>query len=85
MGEVEPNSHSKGPVILAVLYPVTVLASLFVAGRLFSRRRKLGKWAADDYIIMMSIVCDPCLRSPSSIHMFHFGAAEVADRPDPNV
>jgi len=51
----------KGHVILGVLYPVIVLTSLFVAGRLFSRRRKLGRWAVDDYIILACLVCIPAL------------------------
>jgi hypothetical protein len=42
--------------MLAVLYPSTILASLFVAGRLFSRRLKLGRWAVDDYIMLLSLV-----------------------------
>ncbi|KAK3901759.1 hypothetical protein C8A05DRAFT_44664 [Staphylotrichum tortipilum] len=59
MGEAAPDSSSptgqnKGAVILGVSYTTTFLALLFVTGRLFSRRRKLGKWAADDYIVLFS-------------------------------
>jgi hypothetical protein len=52
-------AQDKGPVILGVAYPVTVLASLFVAARLFSRRKKLHRWAADDYIVLVCMVCNP--------------------------
>jgi len=57
MGEPMPASQNQGPTILAVVYSVTFVASLFVAGRLFSRRRKLGRWAVDDYIILACLVC----------------------------
>jgi len=52
-------AQNKGPTVLAVSYPLTVLTSLFVAGRLFSRRRKLGRWEVDDYIILVSLVRVP--------------------------
>ncbi len=66
-------AQNTGPVILAVLYPTTILTSMFVAARLFSRRLKLGRWAADDYIISISLVrttpfsgVHPCpFRSPT--------------------
>lgn len=61
MGEPTPSSQNQGPTILAVMYSMTFVASLFVAGRLFSRRRKLGQWAADDYIILGCLVCNPLL------------------------
>jgi len=48
--------ENRGPVILAVMYSSTALSSLLVAGRLFSRHIKLGRWAADDYIILVSLV-----------------------------
>ena len=64
MGDVAPRSpdttaQNKGPILLGVSYPITFVASLFVAGRLFWRRRKLGRWAADDYIVLVSFVCNP--------------------------
>ena len=48
MGDVAPHSpdmtaQNKGPIILGVSYSLTFLASLFVAGRLFWRHRKLGR------------------------------------------
>ena len=49
------TAEDRGPTILAVSYATTALASLFVAGRLFSRRKKLGKWAADDYVVLVSL------------------------------
>lgn len=48
-------AENRGPAMLATLYSSTILASLLVASRLFSRRIKLGRWFADDYIILVSL------------------------------
>ena len=75
MGNLVPRlpdttAQNKGPIILGVSYSISFLASLFVAGRLFWRRRKLGRWAADDYIILVSFVChipSPCPSPPIAL------------------
>ena len=83
MGEAAPDSSSppnttgqnKGPVILGVSWTFTFLAFLFVAGRLYSRKRKLGKWAADDYIVLVSFVrtpSPPCVSAPCHPCSLHF-------------
>ncbi|KAF5024824.1 hypothetical protein F66182_3063 [Fusarium sp. NRRL 66182] len=48
-------AQNKGPVMMAVMYSFTALSSLTVAGRIFSRHRKLGHLATDDYIIILSL------------------------------
>jgi hypothetical protein len=54
----EIASQNKGPRIIVIVYVFTILASLFVAGRIFSRIKKLGRLAVDDYLILISLVCD---------------------------
>jgi hypothetical protein len=54
----EIASQNKGPRIIVIVYVFTILASLFVAGRIFSRIKKLGRLAVDDYLILISMVCD---------------------------
>ncbi|KAH7124441.1 hypothetical protein EDB81DRAFT_765800 [Dactylonectria macrodidyma] len=48
-------AQNRRPVMLVIIYLFTILASLFVAGRLFSRCRKLGRLTIDDYIILLSL------------------------------
>lgn len=50
---------NKGPAILASCYTVEVVASFFVAARLFVRGRMMGKWQLDDWLIIVSMVCGP--------------------------
>lgn len=57
--QADKAAQDKTAMILGISYPVTVLASLFVTGRLFSRRRQLGRWAADDYIVLLCMVSIP--------------------------
>ncbi|EXM14085.1 hypothetical protein FOTG_17490 [Fusarium oxysporum f. sp. vasinfectum 25433] len=47
--------ESKAVTILVTSYLFTSLAALFVAGRMFSRYRKLGRLAPDDYLILLSL------------------------------
>jgi hypothetical protein len=51
----EIASQNKGPRIIVIVYVFTILASLFVAGRIFSRIKKLGRLAVDDYLILISM------------------------------
>lgn len=55
----EMAAENKGPGILAACYTVEVLASFFVAARLFVRGRMMGKWQLDDWLIIVSMVCGP--------------------------
>ncbi|KAH7176896.1 hypothetical protein EDB81DRAFT_773735 [Dactylonectria macrodidyma] len=48
-------AENKGPAMMAVMYSFTALSSLTVAGRIFSRYRKLGRLAIDDYVIILSL------------------------------
>ncbi|KAK3291166.1 uncharacterized protein B0H64DRAFT_377928 [Chaetomium fimeti] len=49
--------HDKGPAILATSITVTALSTLFVAARLFTRARIIGKLYLDDYFISISMIC----------------------------
>jgi hypothetical protein len=49
-------AQNKGPAMMAVMYSFTALSSLTVVGRIFSRHRKLGHLALDDYVIVLSLV-----------------------------
>lgn len=55
----EMAAANKGPAILASCYTVEVVASFFVAARLFVRGRMMGKWQLDDWLIIVSMVCGP--------------------------
>ena len=50
-------AENKGPMMQALVWTFTGVASLFVAGRMVSRRKKMGKLRVDDYIIIGSLVC----------------------------
>jgi hypothetical protein len=56
----EIAAQDKGPGILAAIISVSILSTLFVAGRLFVRIKVVKKLQLDDYLIMPSTV------SPSS-------------------
>ncbi|KAJ0117329.1 integral membrane protein [Diaporthe amygdali] len=57
-GQLSPEmaAENKGPGILAACYTVEVIASLFVAARLFVRGRMMGKWQLDDWLIILSML-----------------------------
>jgi hypothetical protein len=61
--------ESKAVTILVTSYIFTSLAALFVAGRMFSRYRKLGRLAPDDYLILLSLVCTPSFMSPTGPYL----------------
>lgn len=47
----------KGPTILVTSIVVTVLSTLFVGARLFTRLYLLGKMHLDDYFMIAAMVC----------------------------
>ncbi|KAL2174026.1 uncharacterized protein P884DRAFT_250811 [Thermothelomyces heterothallicus CBS 202.75] len=47
----------KGPTILATTIAVTVLSTLFVGARLFTRIYLLGKMHLDDYFMIVAMLC----------------------------
>jgi hypothetical protein len=49
--------HNKGPAILATFVTVTVISTLFVGARLFTRAYIIKKLYLDDYFIFLSMVC----------------------------
>jgi hypothetical protein len=53
----EIAAENKGPMMLALTWTFTSLAGLFVLGRLFSRKKKMGRLLVDDWIIIGSLVC----------------------------
>jgi hypothetical protein len=54
--ETHVAAETKGPAMMAVMYSFTALSSLAVVGRVFSRYKKLGRLAIDDYVIILSLV-----------------------------
>lgn len=71
MSGVAPPHHTpeylaadKGPVILGVIITLTVISTLFVAARVFTRQKILGKAQLDDWLVVVSVV------SPRSAHFF---------------
>ena len=57
----ERAAENKGPQVLITGWALTVTATLFVASRMFSRFKKLGKIGAGDYIVLLSLVPYPLL------------------------
>ncbi|KAK2122002.1 hypothetical protein NOF04DRAFT_1337007 [Fusarium oxysporum II5] len=57
MHSLPPNiaAQNKGPAMIAVMYSFTALSSITVVGRVFSRYKKLGHLAIDDYVIILSL------------------------------
>ncbi|KAI3550054.1 integral membrane protein [Colletotrichum abscissum] len=51
------NTEDKGPVALGIVISMSVLSTLFTAGRLFVRGRILKQFHLDDYLIVASVVC----------------------------
>lgn len=47
---------SKGPVILAVILAVSILSTIFVAGRVYTRKKILGALHLDDWLTIVSVV-----------------------------
>lgn len=50
------NSQDKGPTILALQWTLTVLATIFVAARIFVRTTLVKRMGLDDYLIILSLV-----------------------------
>jgi hypothetical protein len=48
--------ETKGPTVLAVCCTLTVVATLFVAGRLYVRTKILARVGLDDWLILLSMV-----------------------------
>jgi hypothetical protein len=65
-------AQNRGPAMMAVMYSFTALTSLTVVGRVFSRYKKLGHLAIDDYVIILSLVgslfCSLFLQLPRFSH-----------------
>ncbi|KAK1518687.1 uncharacterized protein CCOS01_11507 [Colletotrichum costaricense] len=49
------NTEDKGPVALGIVISMSVLSTLFTAGRLFVRGRILKQFHLDDYLIVASV------------------------------
>jgi hypothetical protein len=52
----EKAAEDNGPRMLITGWVFTATATLFVAGRIFSRRKKLGKLDTGDYLVLLSLV-----------------------------
>ena len=63
----EMATVNNGPRVLIIGWILTATATLFVAARIFSRFKKLGKIGTGDYLVLLSLVLYPL---PSS-HAFY--------------
>lgn len=74
-GQLSPEmaAENKGPGILAACYTVEVIATFFVAARLFVRGRMMGKWQLDDWLIIVSMVRGPSRAVVLQAHPDHIG------------
>jgi hypothetical protein len=55
----EYMAQDKAPSIVATCIAVSVVSTLFVGARLFTRQKIMGKLHLDDYLIASAIVSDP--------------------------
>jgi hypothetical protein len=62
----EIAAENNGPRMLIIGWVFTAVATLFVAGRIFSRFKKLRKIDTGDYLILLSLVLLTPHRLPSS-------------------
>lgn len=58
------DSDNLGPAVLAVAWTLAAVATLVVAARLYVRLRIVRTLNADDYIILLTLVCLPSLCDP---------------------
>jgi uncharacterized Tic20 family protein len=47
----------KGPTILGVVITVSILSTIFVAGRVYTRKRIIGALHLDDWFTIVAVVC----------------------------
>ncbi|RTE78244.1 hypothetical protein BHE90_007291 [Fusarium euwallaceae] len=47
---------NKGPVILGVILTVSILSTIFVAGRVYTRKKILGALHLDDWLTIVSVI-----------------------------
>lgn len=47
---------NKGPTILGVILTVSILSTIFVAGRVYTRKKILGALHLDDWLTIVSVV-----------------------------
>ncbi|KLP15110.1 Uncharacterized protein LW94_1955 [Fusarium fujikuroi] len=60
----------KGPTILGLVITVFILSTIFVAGRVYTRKRIIGALHLDDWFTIVAVVCSPAV--------FVFGVTIVA-------
>ncbi|KAF3351369.1 hypothetical protein VD0002_g2681 [Verticillium dahliae] len=53
----EIANANKGPGILAIIIPVSIFSTLFTAARLWVRGKILRQFHADDWLIVVSVIC----------------------------
>lgn len=58
--------QDKGPTILGVMFTMTILSTLFVGARVFTRQHIMGKMHLDDWLTAAALVSGPsgCSSSP---------------------
>lgn len=56
MESLPPPSENRGPLMLQVTWIAVGIASIFLAARIFTRIKTLGKLKLDDYLILLALV-----------------------------
>src|SRR6478609_10149393 len=51
----------KGPTILGLVITVSILSTIFVAGRVYTRKRIIGALHLDDWFTIVAVVCSLAL------------------------
>lgn len=57
------GGYDKGPTIIIVTSVMTAVALLFVVARMASKRISIQRFAIDDSLVVVSIVCTPPVTS----------------------
>lgn len=62
------EGYDKGPTIIVVTSVMTAVALLFVVARMVSKRISIHRFAIDDSLVVVSIVCTPPVTSFRSLY-----------------
>lgn len=62
----------KGPTILGLVITVSILSTIFVAGRVYTRKRIIGALHLDDWFTIVAVVCPLALFACVSLTILRY-------------
>ncbi|KAK1997557.1 integral membrane protein [Colletotrichum falcatum] len=57
LASADRDAENKGPTALGIVISMSVLSTLFTAGRLYVRGKIMGRIHLDDYLIIAAVIC----------------------------